>query len=99
MWYCILATDFNDSLTLRQKNRPKHLQRLEKLRGQGRLLLAGPFPAIDSNEPGPNGFTGSLVVAEFDCLSDAKEWAEQDPFMLNGVYKNVNVKPFKKTLP
>ena len=99
MWYCIFATDCNDSLSLRQKYRPKHLQRIKELQSQGRLLLAGPFPKIDSMEPGPNGFTGSLIVAEFNCLIDAKEWADQDPFMLNGVYESINVKPFKKTLP
>jgi len=99
MWYCIFATDYNDSLSLRQKYRPKHLQRIKELQSQGRLLLAGPFPKIDSMEPGPNGFTGSLIVAEFNCLFDAKEWAAQDPFMLNDVYESINVKPFKKTLP
>ena len=99
MWYCIFATDCKDSLSMRHKHRPKHLERLEELQSQGRLLLAGPFPAIDSIEPGPNGFTGSLIVAEFDCLFDANEWANQDPFMVNGIFENINVKPFKKTLP
>jgi uncharacterized protein YciI len=99
MWYCIFATDCNDSLSLRQKHRLKHLKRLEELQSQGRLLLAGPFPAIDSTGPGPNGFTGSLIIAEFNCLFDAKEWANQDPFMLNGIYEDINVKPFKKILP
>ncbi len=99
MWYCIYAIDHEDSLSLRQKYRPPHLLRLEELKNQGRLLIAGPFPMIDSLEPGPHGFTGSLIVAEFENLSDANEWASTDPFMLHGVYRSVEVKPFKKTLP
>ena len=99
MWYCIYATDHKSSLALRQKYRPAHLLRLEELQEQGRLLLAGPFPIIDSSDPGPNGFSGSLIVAEFEVLAAAIEWAELDPFKLNGVYDNVEVKPFRKTLP
>ena len=85
MWYFIIATDYKNSLSLRKKYRPKHLKRIEELQSQGRLLIAGPFPKIDSVEPGPNGFTGSLIVAEFNSLLDATEWAHKDPFMLNGV--------------
>ena len=79
--------------------RPAHLQRLEALRDQGRLILAGPHPAIDSDDPGTAGFTGSLVVAEFDSLEDAKDWADEDPYRAAGVYEQLTVKPFKLVLP
>ena len=99
MYYSIYCEDCENSLELRKANRPDHITRIEKLQQQGRLLLAGPHPAIDSEDPGPAGFTGSLIVAEFDSLADAQEWADNDPFKLAGVYENVSVKPFKKTMP
>ena len=99
MWYSIYATDVNKSLDKRLANRPQHLKRLQHLVDEGRLLLAGPLPAIDSIDPGPNGFSGSLIVAEFDSLIDAKKWADNDPFVLCGIYKKIEVKPFKKSLP
>lgn len=99
MLYAIIGTDNNNSLEARLEARPEHLKRLEKLRDEGRLLLAGPFPAIDSNDPGPAGFTGSLIVAEFSDLESAKAWASLDPYVLCGVYANVTVNPFKKVLP
>jgi uncharacterized protein YciI len=99
MFYAIIATDESNSLEKRRTTRPAHLQRLSQLQTEGRLLLAGPHPAIDSEDPGPAGFTGSLVVAEFSSLEAAQEWANQDPYLLAGVYANVLVKPFKKVLP
>ncbi len=99
MWYAIIAEDTPDSLEKRLQARPEHLARLQLLQNAGKLLLAGPFPAIDSNDPGPNGYSGSLIVAEFDSLEEAKTWAGNDPFTLNGVYGQVTVKPFRKTLP
>lgn len=99
MWYTIIAEDTPNSLEKRMQDRPAHLARLTDLKNQGRLLLAGPFPAIDSDDPGPAGFSGSLIVAEFNGLEAAKTWADTDPFVTNGVYKNVIVKPFRKTLP
>ncbi len=99
MWYAIMAEDAPNSLEKRLQARPQHLARLELLQNAGRLLLAGPFPAIDSNDPGTNGYTGSLIVAEFDSLAEAEEWASNDPFTMNGVYQRVSVKPFRKTLP
>ena len=99
MWYAIIAEDTADSLELRLAARPAHLARLQALQAQGRLLLAGPFPAIDSVDPGPAGYSGSLIVAEFDSLAAAREWAEADPFVAAGVYADVDVKPFRKTLP
>ncbi|ASP40405.1 hypothetical protein CHH28_17735 [Bacterioplanes sanyensis] len=99
MWYAIISEDVADSLNLRLDARPAHLQRLEQLKQQGRLLLAGPHPAIDSHDPGDAGFSGSLVVAEFDSLSDAQQWADDDPYVAAGVYQQVTVKPFKKVLP
>lgn len=99
MWYAIIAEDTPDSLDKRLNARPEHLSRLKALQNTGRLLLAGPFPAIDSIDPGPNGYTGSLIVAEFNNLEDAKEWANNDPFVIAGVYQRVTVKPFRKTLP
>jgi len=99
MWYSIYATDFLNSLDKRLTNRPQHLKRLKILQDEGRLLLAGPLPAIDSIDPGPNGFSGSLIVAEFDSLIDAKKWANNDPFVQCGVYEKIEVKPFKKSFP
>ncbi|MFC1685107.1 YciI family protein [Pseudomonadota bacterium] len=99
MYYAIIGTDQEDSLEARLQARPDHLKRLEALRDEGRLLLAGPFPAIDSEDPGPAGFSGSLIVAEFPDQESAKTWADQDPYMLAGVYANVSVKPFKKVIP
>ncbi|MGB7816546.1 MAG: YciI family protein [Methylotenera sp.] len=99
MWYAIITEDVPNSLERRLESRPSHLARLTVLQNQGRLLLAGPFPAIDSADPGPAGFSGSLIVAEFPDLDTAKSWAEADPFVSVGVYANVIVKPFRKTLP
>lgn len=99
MWYAIMAEDTPNSLEKRLVARPEHLKRLQTLQEAGRLLLAGPFPAIDSSDPGPAGFTGSLIVAEFSNLQEATEWANNDPFVISNVYKNVIVKPFRKTLP
>jgi len=99
MWYAIIAEDAPNSLEKRLQVRPEHLSRLTSLQDAGRLLLAGPFPAIDSNDPGTNGYSGSLIVAEFNTLDEAKEWANNDPFTTNGVYQQVTVKPFRKTLP
>jgi hypothetical protein len=99
MLYAILASDVADSLAKRLETRPKHLARLHALRDEGRLILAGPHPAIDSEDPGDAGFSGSLVVAEFDSLADAEAWAQDDPYMHAGVYASVSVKPFKKVLP
>ncbi len=99
MWYAIMMEDVPNSLEKRMEARPAHLARLTALQDQGRLMLAGPFPAIDSVDPGPAGFTGSLIVAEFDNLEAANLWAKADPFVNTGVYKNVTVKPFRKTLP
>jgi hypothetical protein len=99
MWYAIVGTDIPDSLERRLSVRPAHLERLNRLRDEGRLLLAGPFPAIDSMDPGPAGFSGSLIVAEFASLEDAREWADADPYVGAGVYASVSVKPFKKVLP
>lgn len=99
MLYAIIATDVENSLENRLSTRPAHLARLEQLKQEGRLLLAGPHPAIDSNDPGPAGFSGSLVVAEFDSLEAAQKWADADPYRTAGVYASVVVKPFKKVLP
>lgn len=99
MLYAIFGRDVPDSLENRLAVRPAHLERLQQLQAQGRLLLAGPLPAIDSPDPGPAGFTGSLVVAEFASLEEATAWAESDPYMTAGVFAAVEVKPFKKVLP
>jgi uncharacterized protein len=99
MWYAIYAEDVENSLEKRLNAKFAHLARLTELQNQGRLLLAGPFPAIDSIEPGPAGFSGSLIVAEFPDLAAAKSWFEADPFVIAGVYANVVVKPFRKALP
>lgn len=99
MLYAIISRDHENSLEKRLGARPAHLARLERLRDAGRLILAGPHPAIDSPDPGPAGFTGSLVVAEFDSLDAARAWADADPYLAAGVYAEVLVKPFKKVLP
>ena len=99
MWYAIISEDVPDSLQKRLAARPAHVARLEQLRDQGRLLLAGPHPAIDALDPGPAGFTGSLVVVEFPSLAEAQAWADADPYVAAGVYTRVVIKPFRKTLP
>ncbi|MEH6617453.1 MAG: YciI family protein [Porticoccus sp.] len=99
MWYSVSSQDVENSLENRLSARPAHLARLEALKNQGRLLLAGPHPAIDTENPGDAGFTGSLVIAEFDSLEGAQAWAEEDPYIEAGVYAKVTVKPFKKVLP
>ena len=99
MWYAIISEDHQGSLEKRKATRPAHLQRLQQLRDEGRLLVAGPHPAIDNSEPGVAGFTGSLVIAEFPSLEKAQSWADADPYMEAGVYKQVTVKPFNKVLP
>ena len=98
MLYAIIAEDVPGSLEKRLANRPAHLERLKALQDAGHMVLAGPFPAIDSPDPGPAGFTGSLIVAEFDSLEDAQTWADADPFVAAGVYAAVTVKPFRVTL-
>jgi len=99
MFYTIVGQDVPDSLNQRLSARPAHLERLHALQQTGRLLLAGPFPAIDSNDPGTAGFSGSLIVAEFETLTDAQTWADADPYVAAGVYASVSVKPFKKVFP
>ncbi|MEW9898309.1 YciI family protein [Chitinivorax sp. PXF-14] len=99
MLYAIVGTDTPNSLDARLRVRPAHLARLQTLQEAGRLVLAGPFPAIDSNDPGPAGFSGSLIVAEFASQEDAQAWADQDPYLAEGVYACVSVKPFKKVFP
>lgn len=99
MLYAIISQDSVNSLEKRLETRPAHLERLNKLQDKARLILAGPHPAIDSEDPGDAGFTGSLVVAEFESLEDAEQWANDDPYMHAGVYASVTVKPFKKVLP
>lgn len=99
MLYSIFAYDVENSLPLRATARPQHIERLKQLAEQNRLILAGPNPAIDSNEPGDAGFSGSLIVAEFENLAAAEAWANADPYKAAGVYEKVEVKPFKKVLP
>ena len=99
MLYAIRGTDVPDSLEKRKTARPAHVARLEQLRDQGRLLLAGPFPAVEAEDPGAAGFTGSLIVAEFESLAAAQAWASADPYVAAGVYAAVDVKPFRKVLP
>lgn len=99
MFYAIVSEDVDNSGPLRAKARPAHLARLERLRDEGRLIIAGPCPAIDSPDPGTAGFTGSIVVAEFDSLEDAKRWADEDPYLDSGAYESFTVKPFKLVLP
>lgn len=99
MWYVIYAVDQANSLALRKAARPAHLERVKKLAGQGRLLVAGPMPAIDAMDPGPAGFSGSTIIAEFDSLVEAQDWANADPYLEAGVYEKVEVRPFLRVLP
>lgn len=99
MLYAIISEDVTDSFEIRQKARPAHLERLQKLQDKGRLILAGPHPTIDSVSPGTAGFTGSLIVAEFPNLEAAQHWADDDPYLKAGVYKSVITKPFKQVYP
>lgn len=99
MLYCVIGEDAPDSLEARRGARSAHLARLEALKAHGSLLLAGPFPAIDAPDPGPAGFSGSLIIADFPSLKDARRWADADPYLAAGVYRSVIVKPFKQTLP
>jgi uncharacterized protein len=99
MLYVIYSEDVENSLPLRKQTRPAHLARIQTLVDQGRVMVAGPCPAIDSEDPGEAGFTGSVVIAEFASLEEAQTWADTDPYMLAGVYARVVVKPFKKVLP
>ena len=99
LYYAIVGEDVPGSLDQRLAARPDHLARLNQLKDAGRLVLAGPFPAIDSPDPGPAGFSGSLIVAAFDSLDAARVWAEADPYVAAGVYASVSVKPFRKVLP
>jgi len=99
MYYLVYSEDVENSLPLRLSVREQHLARLSSLQDQGRLLVAGPCPAIDTENPGDAGFTGSLIIAEFDSLTDAQTWANDDPYIAVGVYKKVTVKPYKKVLP
>ena len=99
MWYAIIARDHPESLTKRVSARPAHVARLQLLQEQGRLLVAGPFPAVDAIDPGSAGFSGSLIVAEFATLEEAKIWAHADPYVISGVYTDVAIKPFKKVFP
>lgn len=99
MWYAITGIDVADSMDKRKSARSAHLARLQTLKDEGRMLLAGPFPAIDAQDPGPAGFAGSLIVAEFDSLDAARAWADADPYVAAGVYERVDVRPFKKVLP
>lgn len=96
MLYAIMATDIENSLSLRQQARPAHLARLQQLRDEGRLILAGPFPAVDNDAPSVAGFTGSLIVAEFADIQSAQSWAAADPYVAAGVYASVDIKPFKQ---
>jgi uncharacterized protein YciI len=99
MWYLILGADVDDSLAARREARPAHLARLQALLAEGRLKLAGPLPAIDKEDPGEAGFTGSAIVAAFDSLEEARAWAADDPYVHAGVYDTMLVKPFKPVLP
>ncbi|AVD89168.1 MULTISPECIES: YciI family protein [unclassified Pseudomonas] len=99
MLYAIIASDVANSLEKRLAARPAHIDRLQQLKAEGRVVLAGPHPAIDSNDPGEAGFSGSLIVAEFNSLADAQAWADADPYIAAGVYEKVIVKPFKQVLP
>ena len=99
MWYAVISEDVDNSLPLRKKARPAHIERIQALSVEGRVLIAGPHPAIDSDDPGEAGFTGSLVVADFDSLEAAEQWASEDPYIEAGVYARWTVKPFKPVLP
>ncbi|MDH4049157.1 MAG: YciI family protein [Gammaproteobacteria bacterium] len=99
MWYAVMGEDVADSLPMRQKARDAHIARLKALAANGRVLIAGPHPAIDAEDPGPAGFSGSLIVVDFPSLDEAKDWASKDPYLEAGVYSKVTVKPFKRVLP
>jgi hypothetical protein len=99
MWFAFIAQDHPGSLDKRLAARGAHLERLNQLQAEGRMLLAGPFPAIESDNPGPAGFTGSLIIAEFPSQADAQHWADADPYVAAGVYASVQIKPFRQTLP
>lgn len=99
MWYAIISQDIEDSRQGRKDHRAAHLARLEELVNQGRLFAAGPHPKIDSEDPGDAGFSGSLIIAQFDSLEDAQRWADADPYVVGGVHSSVVVKPYKKVLP
>lgn len=99
MLYAVISQDVENSLAKRASVRPAHVERLNALKDEGRLIIAGPHPAIDSEDPGDAGFTGSLIIAEFDSLEDAQAWADADPYIAAGVYEKVVVKPYKKVLP
>ena len=99
MLYAITGQDVPDSLARRQASRPAHVARLQALQAQGRLMLAGPFPAIDAEDPGTAGYTGSLIVVEFASLTEAQTWANDEPYLAGGVYAHIDVRPFRKTFP
>ena len=99
MLYAFISQDVENSLAARLEVRPAHVERLQLLKQQGRLIIAGPHPAIDNSDPGPAGFSGSLIVAEFENLSKAQSWADADPYVAAGVYQSIIVKPFNKVLP
>ncbi len=99
MWYVITGQDVPNSMERRLASRPAHVARLQSLQAQGRLMLAGPFPAIDAEDPGTAGYTGSLIIAEFASLAEAQVWADAEPYLAGGVYEKVSVKPFRKTFP
>ena len=99
MWYAIIGQDSPNSLERRMAVRPAHLERLQALQNEGKLLLAGPFPAVDATDPGATGYTGSLIVAEFASLQAAQEWANTDPYATTGVFEKITVQPFRKVLP
>ena len=99
MLYAIMGEDNENSLEKRLANRPAHLERITRLKNEGRLILAGPHPVVDGEDPGTAGFSGSLIIAEFPTLADARAWANADPYVTSHVFKKVAVKPFKKVLP
>lgn len=99
MLYVLTGEDVPNSLEKRMSTRPAHLERLQALQDEGRLLLAGPMPAIDAIDPGPAGYSGSLIIAEFDSIEDAREWADEDPYMVQGVFERITIKPFRKVFP
>ena len=99
MWFAIIAEDVADSLEKRKGARPAHIERLQKLLDEGRLFVAGAFPAIESEDPGPAGFTGSMILAQFPSQAEAQAWADADPYVAAGVYARVTIKPFRKALP
>lgn len=99
MWYAVIGEDVQDSLELRRKARAAHLARVMELANEGRLLLAGPHPAVDAEDPGSAGYTGSLMIVDFPSLEEARAWADADPYVEGGVFANVAVKPFRRVLP